>query len=469
MATIPLEIDRLPLAYIRMDASARILDWNAAAERIFGYVKQEALGRACLDLIVPVPVQEQLQEVIRRVWSGDMEAHSVNDNCTKDGRIITCEWFNTPLLDADGKCVGVISLAQDITDRQLVTRKLEENHALLRAVIEGIPDCIYVKDRAGRHLLANSAFARLLGLPPQRIVGQDDSVCFAPETARCFREADIRVMESGESETYEELVTLAGVGRDFLTTKAPYRDATGAILGVLGISRDITERKRAEEVLREYADRLQALSRRVVEVQEEERRHLAHELHDEIGQILTAIRIDLHALQGIDLRQAPGRLEDCVGMVDRAVDQVRALALQLRPAMLDALGLEAAVHWLVESQARRAGLEAHVHSNLAGTRFDARRESTCYRVVQEAVTNVMRHAQAQRVEVTVECHEREVRLRIRDNGIGFDVAAARRRAARGETFGLLAMDERVSLVAGSMGIHSAPARGTDIQVRIPLT
>src|SRR5439155_715310 len=112
-----LQIERQPLAHILMDAQYRVLDWNPAAERIFGYTKEEALGQACLNLIDPKPV-DQIEQIIRRVEAGDMDARSINENRTKDGRIIVCEWFNTPLMDSEGKFAGVIALAQDITERK---------------------------------------------------------------------------------------------------------------------------------------------------------------------------------------------------------------------------------------------------------------------------------------------------------------------------------------------------------------
>ena len=127
LARLRIQIDRLPLAYILIDANGRVVDWNPAAEKTFGYTKEEALGRVCVDLIVPSPVSDHLREIIRRIWAGDMNAHSVNENQMKDGRIITCQWFNTPLIEADGRFVGVISLAQDITDRKRAEEALFES------------------------------------------------------------------------------------------------------------------------------------------------------------------------------------------------------------------------------------------------------------------------------------------------------------------------------------------------------
>ena len=133
-----LQIDRLPLAYILSDENHRVIDWNPAAETMFGYSKAEILGESAIELIVPQPVDRELAEVIRRIEAGDMQANTINENCTKDGRIITCQWFNTPLINEHGEFTGVISVAQDITER----RRAEEETRVLNSVMENAVDGI---------------------------------------------------------------------------------------------------------------------------------------------------------------------------------------------------------------------------------------------------------------------------------------------------------------------------------------
>jgi len=338
-----LQIDRLPLAYLLLDENHRVLDWNPAAEKTFGYTRAEALGRLCLDLIHPHEIDPEILEVLRRVESGDMRANNVNENRTKDGRVMTCHWFNTPLMDPDGNFAGVISLAQDIT-----------------------------------------------------------------------------------------------------------------------------ERKRAEEALGDSAARLQVLSRRVVEVQEEERRHLARELHDEIGQVLSTISVNLHAVKGVCGAATVSRIEESIHIVDQATQQVRNLSLDLRPSMLDDLGLVATLRWYADRQAQRAGIAVHFTAESSGDRLPAELTIACFRVVQESLTNVMRHARAQRVWVEFRQGDDEIELAVRDDGVGFDPETTRRSAARGESFGLVAIQERVELLGGRADIRSQPGHGTSIRVWFPM-
>ncbi len=224
------------------------------------------------------------------------------------------------------------------------------------------------------------------------------------------------------------------------------------------------------EQVRAGRERSQILAQQLMEAQEAERRHLARELHDEIGQALTAIKINLQAVcRSVKESAASGRLEESIGIVDRVLQQVRNLSLDLRPSLLDDLGLAAALRWYLDRQAKRAGFSAEFAADPPEIRAPARLETACFRVAQEALTNVVRHAQAKQVRAELRQHDNQLELRIQDDGIGFDVAAARQRAARGQSLGLLGMQERVLLIGGRIEIDSDTGRGTTIAVRFPLS
>lgn len=237
---------------------------------------------------------------------------------------------------------------------------------------------------------------------------------------------------------------------------------------VLGMVRDITERKRAEEALHHSHQRLQQLSRRLIEVQERERRHLARELHDEMGQVLTMISVTLKGLrEKLDGALQP-RLEESIGYVDRVIQEVRSLSLDLRPAMLDDLGLAAALRWYAERQAERAGFKVNLITESTAGDVSTEVRNACFRVAQEAMTNIVRYGKARQVRVELHQRENEVQLIVHDDGVGFDVAAVRARAAQGKSVGVLGMQERVELLEGKFEIKSAPGQGTTIHARFPL-
>jgi signal transduction histidine kinase len=248
---------------------------------------------------------------------------------------------------------------------------------------------------------------------------------------------------------------------------APIIDEDGQRVGAISVFADVSDLKRAEEAVRESATRLLVLSRRVVEVQEKERRHLARELHDEIGQVLSAVSVNLHALKGGRDALAVSQIHESIQMVDLATEQVRNLSLNLRPAMLDDLGLAAAVRWHVDRQARRANFRAHFVVEWLAPILSDDLAIACFRVVQEAVNNVVRHAGARNVWVELRQTDDAIDLSIRDDGIGFDPEAIRWTAVNGGGFGLLSIQERVESLGGRAEIWSQPAGGTHIRASFP--
>jgi signal transduction histidine kinase len=226
------------------------------------------------------------------------------------------------------------------------------------------------------------------------------------------------------------------------------------------LERREAERKHAQETL-------QILSRQLLEAQESERRRLAHELHDELGQGLTAAKLGLQMIEGVS-DTAAERLRDSIELVDGVLQQVRNLSLDLRPSLLDDLGLAATLDWYVKRQAERAGLVVHLSVEPLEPRLSPAIETACFRLIQEALTNATRHAQAREVWVEVRKRADALHLRVQDDGVGFDVSAAQKRAALGGSLGVLGMEERVRLVGGHLEIISAPGHGTDVRAYVPL-
>jgi PAS domain S-box-containing protein len=225
------------------------------------------------------------------------------------------------------------------------------------------------------------------------------------------------------------------------------------------------ERARLLETVRAGRERQKALSHRLLTAQEEERRRLAVELHDQLGQVLTAVKINLAALERLPgAALAPAPLKDTIASVDQAMEKIRDLALDLRPSVLDDLGLPAALRWYVDRFARTAHVEAHLSID-AVPHLEADVETVCFRVAQEALTNVARHAGARHVWVDLHLLPVGLELGVRDDGSGFDAAFARDQAVGGASMGLLGMQERVALAGGTFELRSAPGAGTRVRAR----
>ena len=203
--------------------------------------------------------------------------------------------------------------------------------------------------------------------------------------------------------------------------------------------------------------------------QENERRQIARELHDEIGQALTGVQMNLQLiLAGMTDASVKSRLQDTTVTIERMLEQIRNLSLNLRPSVLDDFGLVPALRWLVERQSQHTGLDIQFNAEPLEKRAPEQIENVCFRVTQEALTNIIRHARAQHVSIQLRCMVSDLELTIQDDGIGFDVTRAIQHATQGNSMGLLGMQERVILVGGKMEISSAPNQGTRIQTIIPL-
>jgi signal transduction histidine kinase len=264
----------------------------------------------------------------------------------------------------------------------------------------------------------------------------------------------IEVPISGKARPYGILSANTTTRRRFTDDEVKF---VWSIANVLATS---IEQRRAASELEDKRERLLSLSRRLLDAQEAERRAIARELHDDFGALLSALKLNL---------QRPGTETENLALVDQAIQQVRDLASDLRPAILDDLGLGEAVGWYATREARRAGLAIHLDVATIRPRIEPNVEAAFFRIMQEALTNVIRHAAATTVTVEIRSDARRVHISVRDDGKGFDATAARAAAAAGKSHGLLNMQERAELAGGDLAIESATGQGTTVRATYPLS
>jgi len=240
----------------------------------------------------------------------------------------------------------------------------------------------------------------------------------------------------------------------------------GKPVRMIGMAQDITERKRAAKELEKANHQLRFLSRRLFHLQEEERRHLARELHDEVGQALTAAKINLQTAMKESDGAKSKRIDEAAAILEKLLGQVRQISLDLRPSMLDDLGLIPALRSLLDQQGRRASVAVRLSAKNMPENLDPEIQTTCFRIAQEAITNAVRHANATRIDVDLGRENGDVRLQVRDDGRGFDAESAQPQTAG---LGLIGIKERAALVGGWAKIISTPNKGTTIEVSLPLT
>ncbi|MGV3741859.1 MAG: PAS domain-containing sensor histidine kinase [Burkholderiaceae bacterium] len=354
---------------------------------------------------------------------------------------------------------------------------LSETSALLRAVSDNTPDAIFVKDRRGRIVFANPATLRMLGKSADQVIGRRAGELYSDANAAQIAEASDRsVMESGRAEVVEETLELSGGMRTIYSTKAPWIDARGETLGLVGISVDITERKRMEDALKEHETQLEALvAARTAEVselighlestREEEKRKIARELHDDLGSALTALNMHL-AILFQQMPQDP-RLDERSAQVKALLSTVtqttRRIQAGLRPDKLDIFGIKTAIAEQVLEFEDYTGIRCSASLPDEEVSYTSQIEIALFRMVQEALNNIAKHAKASHVDVVLDDSEDCIMLTVRDNGIGMSAA----QAAQTVTHGLRGMRERASYLGGDVQIVSELGKGTRIIITLP--
>jgi PAS domain S-box-containing protein len=357
----------------------------------------------------------------------------------------------------------VVELEERIAERNRVEAALRESEERYRELFENARDAIYVHDLEGRYVSINHAAEQLSGYTRDEIIGHTFTEFISTEHLNSVRDNFCGKLAKRGETTYEVDV-IAKDGRRVpveVSSRAIYEN--GVIIGVQGTARDITERKQAQ-------DALQMFSRQLIEAQEEERRRIARELHDQIGQVLTAVKMNLHTVQRVcNGSDAGAYIKDNIEAVDEALRLVRDLSVDLRPPLLDDLGLVTALRWYVDRYAKRTGLVANVIIELKdqNERFSRELETACFRIAQEALTNVVRHARATAVSLRLKKDNELLLLSVSDDGVGFDPDALRKRAARAVTLGLLGMQERAHAAGGVVEVNSEISKGTEIRLKLP--
>ena len=315
----------------------------------------------------------------------------------------------------------------------------------------------------------NQRWLEYTGLSLEEALEEANRIVHPQDLPRVMEKWIVDMAAAEPSEDEMRLRRSDGEYRWFLVRTVPLRDEQGNIVKWYGTSTDIEDRKRAEDALRRSAAELQALSRQLVELQESERRQLSRELHDRVGQNLTALKINLDILQPALASQGNAevlaRVADSAALLESTMDTIENVMSELRPPMLDDHGLAAALDWHARNFSRRTGIAVAVRANEPAVRPAPQVEIALFRIAQEALNNVAKHARARRVEIALDHANGECVMSVQDDGIGFDgVEDASDKPKPG--LGMVTMRERAQAVGGHFEVQALPGRGTQLTVRV---
>ncbi len=466
-------METVPDVIFGLDLEGRLSRWNRRLETVTGYTHDELLGKPALEMVPPTEA-EQTSAAIRRAFEAgyaELEGHLL----TKDGRAILYHWNGAPFADLHGRIVGISGVGRDISERKQTEALLRSSEERFRLVAQATNDYLWDWDLlTGHHWWSPNACEKF-GYDPRTEPSVEawTSRLHPDDKDRILDIAGNAIQTDVSSFSAEYRFHLAdGTYGYFLDRAHIVRNDAGVAIRMIGAMIDVTGPRRAYASLEDAYRRFQAMSQELHMVESNERRRLSRELHDEFGQLLTSLKFDLTSVKRSAARsRAAGergqdRLARALDTTDLLFTRLRQIVKVLRPPVLEELGLKAGLEAMTADVQARTGLRCSLVFEQEDRRA-ARHptlETAFYRIVQELLTNVVRHAYATAVSIVVQRSPQEWRLTVKDDGVGFDVG----RLSPMGGFGLRGIRERVEILAGHVEISSGTDAGTTVQVRIPV-
>jgi len=469
-----------------------ITSWNAAAERIFGYSSEEAVGRSILSLIIPAELHEEEQQILRRLRAGDRVDHYQTIRVAKNGRKVRISATISPVRNAHGHIIGASKIARDITERETTQSMLRENQDLLRAAFTQTYSFLAMLSTDGTILEANRAAIDGTGFSRGEVVGQkiwDVWWRTLPEE-QVIAKTSVATAAGGLAVREEcEYALRDGSIRFADRTLNPVQNERGEVIMIVASGLDITDHRQLRSVLEDrvhertreletknrelitQAEVVRELSARLLQIQDEERRRIARELHDSVGQMLAAVNMNLAQVEAEIDKLSPDAtkaMANNAGLLQEISNEIRTISHLLHPPLLDDVGLQSALEWYIEGFSERSKIHVDLDLPEDFGRLPRNLEITLFRVVQECLTNIHRHSGSTTASVRVERSEDEVRLEVRDSGKGIP-ADTQATLASGKLsgVGLRGMSERLRQMGGQLEVHSN-GKGTKVSAVLPL-
>jgi PAS domain S-box-containing protein len=466
-------VSMLDAVFIIDADSGEVMDCNPASSAIFGYNRQEILNRTTAFLHVDqASLEEFRQHLNRAVKEKGFLFLPEFKMKRKDGTVFPTEHSVVPLENEQGKIIGWVSVVRDITERKGAEDALRNREGLLHKIFDILPVGLWIADKDGQLLRGNPAGVKIWGAEPK--VGPLEYGVF--KGRRLPSREEVAPDDWALVHTIKDKVTIVdelleidafdGQKKMILNYTAPVLDAQGNVQGAIVVNQDITERKHAEAELVQSHEQLRALASYWQNSIEDERAYIAREIHDEFGQSMTALKMDLvwlanHLPEG---DEKVDRIRGMTSLVDESVALMRRIATDLRPGLLDDLGLNAALEWQSQEFSKRSGIPCKLKLPKGDLDLDPAMSTSLFRIFQETLTNINRHAQATRVNASLNRNKQTLVLTVRDNGRGITEGEL----TNPRSLGLLGLRERAAQWGGETTLRGTTGKGTTVTVRIPL-
>lgn len=460
-----------------IDPEGRLVSVSNYWVDMMGYERHEVIGRKLTDFFTEASRRFAQDKVLPAFFRSGFCKDVPYRFVKKNGDIVDVLLSAITDRDADGSLVRTLAVSIDVTEQKKAEEALRKAKETLSryskdlewqvrkrtqeisSILRYTPAVVYIKDRRGRYSLVNSRFVELFHLAGEDVMGRTDEELLPAPVAAQFKKNDRQVLKEGRSLQAQEQIAQEDGVHTYLSVKFPIYDEDGAPSGVCGIATDVTAVKKAQ-------DQLRRLSAGIMANQEKERAAIARELHDELGQVLTALRMDSvwlrEHLKDADPEGARRALTMC-DLIDKTIEEVRGIAIRLRPGVLDTLGLVDALEWYALDFERRTEISCTFDPIDVPAVTDSL-ATAAYRIAQEALTNVARHAGAGRVHLALAAENGNLLLSVADDGCGFNTAVL----TETQALGVAGMRERAALVGGFVDVSSRVGEGTRVEFRVPL-
>jgi PAS domain S-box-containing protein len=467
-------VENTPLAVVEWDKNLFVERWSERAEEIFGWKASEAIGKNIYAADLPIIYKEDipaLNRIMEQLLNGivDRNLNLIRDN-TKNGAVIYCEWYNSVLRDEQGKVITILSLIHNVTERKIAEEKIRQSEAHLAEAQKLTKMGSWDYDIEQDKVTWSEELYNIFDTDKRTFRDSHGSFLhLIDEGDREFAlQTSIHTQQTGEPFTMEYHITTAkGEKRVILEHGYGQKANNGDIVRLFGTAQDITEQKKGEEMLQQSFEEIRRLTEHLQKIRETERTHIAREIHDELGQHLTAMKMDVVWIdkktpkEETDIKR---KLANIITLLDISNQSIRRILDELRPRILEDHGLLEAIEWLGRQLTENTGIAVKFTTTEKDIKVSREIATSIYRICQEAFTNITRYAQAKIVSTSLIIIERNIVFTIEDDGIGFDMALAQKK----RSFGILGMKERVLSLSGKFEMISSPGKGTKIKVSLPI-